>query len=189
MANPLRKYPQLLTEKVFLIGNGASRKNFDLTSLLKIGTIIGCNGLYRDFSPDILICQDAKMMRELVDNNYTGLVLTGKGAGVRPNKLITWRTGNARTSGTFGLKFISKVIKPKVCYVLGLDGYQGNVYAGTINYDSPPAKLHKIAAQYSEAIGSMKTFNVNERDTWNVTNKDNYSFITYKEFSQISSIA
>jgi hypothetical protein len=190
MSKPLRKHPQLLTEIVFLVGNGASREGFDLNSLVGKGTIIGCNALYRDFNPDILICQDAKMARELVDNNYSGLVLTGRGIGVLPTNNISWRAGDARTSGVFGLRFISSVMKPKVCYVLGMDGYAGNVYEGTRNYAiNKPIKPHKVAAQYAGAMGGMNTVNVNTLDTWQVVDRPNYKFISYKEFSRISSIA
>ena len=38
---------------IFCIGNGESRKNFDLERLRPFGKIYGCNGLYRDFTPDI----------------------------------------------------------------------------------------------------------------------------------------
>jgi hypothetical protein len=182
MSKPFRKYPQLLTEKVFLIGNGASRKGFDLNLLRGKGTIIGCNALYRDFEPDILICQDAKMARELVDNQYCGLVLTGRGIGVRPQNMISWKVGDARTSGVFGLKFISTVMQPNICYVLGLDGYPGNVYASTKNYASFPVKMHKIANQYKRALGNMRVVNVNDRDTWDIVDNDNYSFISYQKF-------
>jgi len=139
--------------------------------------------IYRDFSPDILICQDAKMSRELLDNKYQGLVLTGRGIGVHPVKHISWRAGRARTSGAFGLQFISKIMKPNKCYVLGMDGYDGNVYEGTYNYGSGPKKISKIAQQYADAIrGITQVFNVNTKDTWNVTDNSNYKFITYKEF-------
>ena len=36
----------------FIIGNGESRKDFDLNKLKGVGTVFGCNALYRDFSPD-----------------------------------------------------------------------------------------------------------------------------------------
>ena len=126
------------------------------------------------------------MARELVDNNYTGIVLSGKGIGVRNANLITWRAGTTRTSGAFGLKFISTIMKPDVCYVLGLDGYDGNVYANTHNYNSAPTKIHKIAAQYGDEAGNMKVVNVNTKSTWD---SKNYSLMSYEEFCRISSIA
>jgi hypothetical protein len=179
MTNPLKKYPELVTKKVFLIGNGSSRKDFDLNTLVGKGTIIGCNALYRDFKPDILICQDAKMARELYDNDYTGLVLSGKGVGVKNENLITWKVGDARTSGAFGLKFISTMIKPDVCYVLGMDGYDGNVYANTHNYNKGPVKIHKIAAQYGGAARGTHIVNVNTKSTWDSCN---YVLMSYEEF-------
>ena len=42
-------------KKVFCIGNGTSRQNFSLESLRDKGKIYGCNALYRDFKPDVLI--------------------------------------------------------------------------------------------------------------------------------------
>ena len=42
-------------KKVFCIGNGNSRKDFNLESLRGKGKIYGCNALYRDFKPDVLI--------------------------------------------------------------------------------------------------------------------------------------
>jgi len=181
MSNPLKRYPELLTDIVFLIGNGASRENFDLNTLRGKGTIIGCNALYRDFMPDILICQDAKMAKELYDNHYSGLVLSGRSIGIKTRKMINWRGGNARTSGVFALKFIANIMKPSICYALGMDGYDGNVYEGTQNYVKGPVNYKKITEQYSNAIGNLKTVNVNFKDNWNIV-KPNYSFITYKQF-------
>lgn len=171
-----------MTDTVFFIGNGSSRKNFDLNLLEGRGTIIGCNALYRDFESDILVCQDAKMGRELFDNKYTGLVLSGKGIGVKNLRTIHWAPGNARNSGVFGLKFISTIMKPSTCYVLGMDGYPGNVYEGTLNYLKAPRKIEQFAEQYKTVLGGMTVINVNNKDTWKVEGRDNYSCISYKEF-------
>ena len=51
--------------KVFCIGNGESRKGFDLESLRKHGTIYGCNAIYRDFMPDVLTGVDHGIMHEI----------------------------------------------------------------------------------------------------------------------------
>ena len=50
---------------VFCIGNGESRKGFDLETLRKHGTIYGCNALYRDFIPDVLTAVDHGIMHEI----------------------------------------------------------------------------------------------------------------------------
>ena len=50
--------------KAFCIGNGESRKGFDLEQLRPHGKIYGCNALYRDFTPDVLVAVDhAYVMR------------------------------------------------------------------------------------------------------------------------------
>ena len=51
--------------KIFCIGNGTSRKGFDLETLRGKGKIYGCNALYRDFKPDVLISVDNGIMHEV----------------------------------------------------------------------------------------------------------------------------
>ena len=45
----------------YCIGNGPSRKEFDLTTLKDTGQTYGCNALYRDFVPDFLFSVDRFM--------------------------------------------------------------------------------------------------------------------------------
>ena len=52
-------------KRVFCIGNGESRKGFDLESLRPHGKIYGCNAIYRDFMPDVLIGVDQGIMHEI----------------------------------------------------------------------------------------------------------------------------
>ena len=49
----------------YIIGNGPSRKGFDLNLLKPTGQVYGCNALYRDFVPDYLFSVDAKMTQEI----------------------------------------------------------------------------------------------------------------------------
>jgi len=51
--------------KAFVIGNGKSRIGFDLNTLRGKGTIYGCNALYRDFMPDVLVATDDKIREEI----------------------------------------------------------------------------------------------------------------------------
>lgn len=51
--------------KVFCIGNGESRKGFDLNKLRPHGKIYGCNAIYRDFIPDVLTAVDHGIMHEI----------------------------------------------------------------------------------------------------------------------------
>ena len=52
-------------KRVFCIGNGESRKEFDLEKLRPLGKIYGCNALYRDFTPDVLTAVDHGIMHEM----------------------------------------------------------------------------------------------------------------------------
>ncbi len=55
---------------IFCIGNGESRKDFDLHKLREHGKIYGCNGLYRDFTPDILLAMDYNICHEIYRSGY-----------------------------------------------------------------------------------------------------------------------
>jgi len=55
---------------IFCIGNGESRKDFDLDKLRPFGKIYGCNGLYRDFTPDLLLAMDYNICHEIYRSGY-----------------------------------------------------------------------------------------------------------------------
>ena len=55
---------------IFVIGNGASRKNVNLDILKQHGKIIGCNALYRDFTPDHLFANDSIILHEILSSDY-----------------------------------------------------------------------------------------------------------------------
>ena len=60
-----------MAERVFCIGNGESRAPVDLIKLRPHGKIYGCNGLYRDFTPDVLTVVDGPMMHEVYHSGYS----------------------------------------------------------------------------------------------------------------------
>jgi hypothetical protein len=62
----------------FCIGNGESRKGFDISKLSRHGTVYGANAIFRDYTVDHLVCCDRQMAMECTKNNYTGLVYTRK---------------------------------------------------------------------------------------------------------------
>jgi len=187
---PFKNRPDLITDPVFLIGNGNSRKNFDLERLRGIGTIIGCNALYREFTPDLLIAIDAKMLREVKDAEYSnkGTVIVPRGRTVAVPNALTWRTERFNTSGCFGMKLISQIMEPSKCYMLGMDGFAGNIYDKSLNYaDNTLQNFSGVMSYYMKALngpGETVFINVNEKDAWPKEAHDSgkYKFITYKEF-------
>ena len=52
----------------YVIGNGPSRKDFDLNTLKGSGQVYGCNALYRDFMPDFLFSVDRFMSVKIVQD-------------------------------------------------------------------------------------------------------------------------
>ena len=52
----------------YVIGNGPSRKGFDLNKLKETGQTYGCNALYRDFIPDFIFSVDAPITQEMYKN-------------------------------------------------------------------------------------------------------------------------
>ena len=61
-------------EPAFIIGNGPSRKNRDLTRLIGQGCIFGCNAIYRDYPdfslPDYLVAIDPIITEEILHSNF-----------------------------------------------------------------------------------------------------------------------
>ena len=55
---------------LFCIGNGQSRNTIDLNKLKPHGKTAGCNGLYRDFAPDILCAVDQAISHEVYHSGY-----------------------------------------------------------------------------------------------------------------------
>ena len=54
----------------FVLGNGKSRIGIDLHQLRDHGRIYGCNALYRDFTPDVLVATDPEISLEIQKSRY-----------------------------------------------------------------------------------------------------------------------
>ena len=128
----------------YCIGNGPSRKDFDLNKLKATGQTYGCNALYRDFIPDFIFSVDTKMATQMVEDEV-GLKTVHYAPALEVNrkqskgmiKLIPnnphWISGNAAfwTAGVHGHKNI---------YLIGYDfreygkGELNNIYQDTACY-------------------------------------------------------
>lgn len=128
----------------YIIGNGPSRKDFDLNRLKETGQTYGCNALYRDFWPDFIFSVDTKMTQQMVADEV-GLKTFHYAPALEVNRkqskgmlhLIPnnphWISGNAAfwTAGVHGHKNI---------YLLGFDFREygknqlNNIYQGTECY-------------------------------------------------------
>jgi len=97
--------------KCYVIGNGPSRKGLDLHSITrtyknskipKKSFVIGCNYLYREFEPDLLIAQDTKVIFDMVKDNVEIPVIA-------PLLKYNWakHNGNAELKNFYALRFPS----------------------------------------------------------------------------------
>tara|TARA_B100001113_G_scaffold274848_1_gene229443 strand:+ start:3201 stop:3950 length:750 start_codon:yes stop_codon:yes gene_type:complete len=130
----------------YCIGNGPSRKNFDLDTLKSTGQTYGCNALYRDFIPDFIFSVDARMTQSMVNDkvyekciHYAPSLEVNRHPRGGPPLLHLipnnphWISGNTAfwTAGVHGHKKI---------YLIGYDfreygrGELNNIYQGTTNY-------------------------------------------------------
>ena len=55
----------------FVLGNGVSRRNIDLTQLRQHGPIYGCNALYREYTPDVLVATDRPIATAIQESGYS----------------------------------------------------------------------------------------------------------------------
>ena len=56
-----------MTKYVTVIGNGESRRGFDITPLKSITTMVGCNAIFRDHNLEYVVCADRQMCQEAVN--------------------------------------------------------------------------------------------------------------------------
>lgn len=143
--------------RIFVLGNGESRKSIDLYDLHQYGRVYGCNAIYRDHPwVDKLVSVDAPMQQEIIDSKYGGNVVFRSHPNIkRPGKIKTIKqelgVDRGYMSGGVLLDLAAKTLKSKPhseIYLLGFDIFgkieqdeQGryvqkfnNLYADTKNY-------------------------------------------------------
>jgi hypothetical protein len=54
----------------FVLGNGLSRQGLPLNNLQQAGTVYGCNALYREFVPDVLVATDRPIATAIQNSGY-----------------------------------------------------------------------------------------------------------------------
>ena len=125
-----------------IVGNGKSREQIRLSTLIDKATIFGCNALYRDFNEsDYLVAIDDRMILELQTNKDKI-----KGEIIFPPEDERWESTeyspNRRRSNA-GMNAMLEAIRRghNMLYCLGFDfileGERSikNVYKGTKNYE------------------------------------------------------
>ena len=124
----------------FVLGNGLSRLAVDLNQLKTCGKIYGCNALYREFAPDVLVSTDKGIAQAIQDSGYaqkntmyTRRPLPGLGARTVPQSYFGFSSGPIAVA-------LAARDKNLAVYLLGFDmgpsptNRFNNVYADTEFY-------------------------------------------------------
>jgi hypothetical protein len=128
----------------FVLGNGLSRKEIDLENLRHFGPVYGCNALYRDFTPTVLVSTDRPISERIQDSGYakthrfyTRKPLPGSGANIIPQKYFGYSSGPVAAS-------VAGFDGASVIYLIGFDmgpvnNHFNNMYADTEFYKKSSA--------------------------------------------------
>ena len=142
----------------FILGNGRSRLVVDLNKLMEIGTVYGCNGLYRDFTPHCLVATDRPIAEEIQNSGYA---LKNRFHTRKPILELGGKTlqkeykGYSSGPNAAGLALVDGHID---IYLIGMDlgttnGMFNNIYAGSQFYKKeldPPTFAGNWVRQITE---------------------------------------
>jgi hypothetical protein len=124
----------------FVLGNGTSRKEVAMSALAQCGKIYGCNALYREYTPNVLVSTDRPIADHIQQSGYsaehrfyTRRPLPGLGAKEVPKPYFGYSSGPIATA-------LAAIDGHRHIYLLGFDmgptanNTINNLYAGTEFY-------------------------------------------------------
>lgn len=105
----------------FVLGNGISRKGVPLHDLSRLGKIYGCNLLYQDFAPDVLVATDRPIATRIQETGYsakktfyTRRPIDGSGAHKIPTDYFGFSSGPVATA-------LAALANHRKIYMIGFD--------------------------------------------------------------------
>jgi hypothetical protein len=157
------------TKQAVAIGNGESRKNFDLIhiarhtgGLLAVDRIqsYGCNALARDFAPDFLVAVGNEMVAQLVDGEYTKDHIVYANAEVvlkYPGQFYLLPQNPYLDAGALAV-YMACFDGHKKVFMIGYDQYVGeepvnNIYKDTLGY--PASTETQNAEFFTRSLASI----------------------------------
>tara|TARA_B100001093_G_C26672235_1_gene946698 strand:+ start:427 stop:1029 length:603 start_codon:yes stop_codon:yes gene_type:complete len=125
----------------FILGNGITRLQVNCESLLDLGVVYGCNRIYQEFTPSVLVSTDREMANEIQQSGYSArnihyirsnCKLSKSGSNIIPEKY----KGHSSGPAALGIASESNV---SYLYMIGMDlkgvnNKINNIYAGTRYY-------------------------------------------------------
>lgn len=150
----------------FVLGNGTSRRGIPLDNLRQNGTVYGCNALYRDFAPDVLVATDKPIATAIQESGYpvknkfyTRRPTPGLGGHPIPQPYFGFSSGPVATA-------LAAIDGHTRIYMIGFDmgpspsNQFNNVYADTEFYkrsDSQPTFTGNWTKQISQICKTFPT--------------------------------
>ena len=144
----------------FVLGNGVSRLAIDLNQLNPLGKIYGCNALYREFAPDVLVSTDRAIAQAIQNSGYaqnhtmyTRKPMPGLGARSVPQSYFGFSSGPIAVA-------LAALDKNLAVYLIGFDmgptasNRFNNVYADTEFYKKS-SSLPTFTGNWSRQIVSI----------------------------------
>lgn len=178
--------------EAFVLGNGVSRKGLNLAQMRNHGIIYGCNALFRDYTPDVLIATDKPIAMFIQQSGYsaknkfyTRKPISGLGALTLPQKYHGFSSG-PNAVGIAALDANEKI------YLVGFDmgptGQQkfNNVYADSEFYktsSSPPTFTGNWIRQLKTIFTDFPTIQFVR--VMGPTTQDIPDFVVHKNFSKM----
>lgn len=144
--------------KAYIIGNGPSRKDFDLNELNNQVTF-GCNALYRDYQCTWLIAIDDKIIEEIKQSSYPQqkCIFPPENERWEPADYIPDRRARSNAGMNACIEAIRKGYNE--LYLIGFDFMiadreyaEGNLFDGTYAYGP------ETRATYSDTLNRVKYF-------------------------------
>lgn len=134
----------------FVIGNGKSREGLTLHPLMLLGQVIGCNALYTEFHPDILVAIDYAIFNHLT---YLEYHLNDRLVTKMPKRYEDRIPGveyfdttlEKVNSGTVAFQ-LAVNYNPDEIFLIGFDLGGPNIYTGQPGYErqkDPEFLVHK----------------------------------------------
>ena len=141
----------------FVLGNGVSRCNVSIAAMADCGAVYGCNALYREHAPDVLVATDRPIAEHIQHSGYsaqhrfyTRRPLPGLGALTVPAAYFGY------SSGPIAVAIAAQDQHSRV-YLVGFDlgpteqNSFNNVYAGTDFY-KPCGALPTFAGNWVKQL-------------------------------------
>lgn len=181
--------------RAFVIGNGVSRRDINLDQLKQLGTVYGCNALYREFTPDVLVATDKPIAEQIQQSGYsaqnkfyTRRPISGLGAIALPKSYFGYSSGPNAT----GLACTDGNL---IVYLLGFDmgpnenQQFNNIYADTEFYRTsahPPTFTGNWVTQMTKIMADhklVKFFRIQGPTTAHIPKFDGISNLTHLDLA------